>query len=345
MENTKQEVTVKQTKSVMAVQTEYISSIEKGLKDIVGTMDKYQTVCGYNVLNAINQELAKKGLNQYSKGVDRESINNAIKFCILYRLNTDNKEVFVIVRNEKRDTVWVKKVECRPQYKGQLKILSTYGDNVKKVYPEWIVREGDEFTYATYKGVDVVPPTWVRKDSLGKVVRVVVPIQYKDGFIDYRIAERESVATNIKAQVKQTLITEDKDKAARILALIKDMTLDQLLSCNEIKEYINETYTGLSSEEMIITKLILNATKRVTINYESALARELLEDTYDNADVYKKSHRAVDLVESNLPAIETESGIIEEITQPVEEEPVEQHYTCTGDIPKEDDDSSDEAPF
>lgn len=316
---------VAKPKSLMAAQKDYVSSIGNGLKDIIGNMDKYQAICGYNILSQINVLLAKEGLDFKSPKVDRESINNAIKYVIVYRLNADNREVFTIVRNEKRGTnqngqpVYIKVIEVKPQYRGVLKILSTYGRDVKRVFPEWIVREKDPFTYPMFKGIEQVPPTWTRKDSEGKIVRVVVPIMYKDGTVDYRIAERESVATNIKAQIKQSIMFDSKKE--EILAKIQDMSLDELLSDKTLSKLINDTYTGLSKEEMLITKLVLNAVKRVQINYESALARELNEKTFDNADVYKKSHNAEEvLAMANAPMLDVKE--VEEEAPKVDEDGV-----------------------
>ena len=300
------EVTEPKSKSLMAAQQDYINSIAKGLHSLLGEVDTYQAICGYNILSQINVVLAKEGLNYKSPNVDRETINNAIKFVMVYRLNYDNREVFVIVRNEKRGKIekvndkgqkyevdnWMKVNEVKPQYRGVLKIVSTYGHNVKKVYPEWIVRENDPFKYQIFKGTEVVPPEWEPHGYDGKIVRVVVPIEYKDGFIDYRVAERESVAVNIKAQIKQSLMNSKDPNKETILAKIQDMTLDELLSDPMIKPLVNETYTGISKEEMLITKLVLNAVKRVQIDYSSALARELHEKTFDNADVYKPNHTA-----------------------------------------------------
>ena len=314
-------------KSMTALQKDYISSIAQGLEDIIGNATNYQKICGYNILAQINVQLAREGLTFKSPNVDRESINNAIKYALLYSLNTDNREVFVIIRNEKRGKKrvqndkggwfevdsWIKVVEVKPQYRGTLKIVSDLGRDVQKVFPEWIVREGDEFTYPMFKGIETVPPTWVRKDCDGKIVRVVVPIQYKNGFVDYRIAERESVATNIKAQIKQTLMNKNDPNKEVIIAKIQDMTLDDLLTDKAVSQYVNETYTGLSGEEMLITKLVINAVKRVQINYKSALARELNEKTFDNADVYKKSHNAEEvLAMSNAPLLDVKEVETEE---------------------------------
>lgn len=299
----------KPAKSLMAAQRDYVSAIGDGLKSIIGNITPYQAVCGYNILCQINVLLKKEGLDfgtpEFKEQVDRESINDAIKYAIVYQLNTDNRELFAIVRKEKRDNVWVKKIEVKPQYRGILKILSEYGRDVLTVYPAWIVHEGDPFVYPYHKGINLIDPEWSEQNPTGKVVRVVVPIKYKDGFIDYRIAERESVATNIKAQIKQSIMFDSKKDD--ILLKIADMTLDELLTDKTIATYVNDTYTGLSSEEMIITKLILNAVKRVQIDYSSALARELNEKTFDNADVYRPSHTANEVLEmSGAPVVDTE---------------------------------------
>ena len=308
------QVTEPKAKSMMAAQKDYVASIGKGLHEIIGNITNYQAVCGYNILAQINIQLQKEGLNFKSPEVDKETINNAIKYVIVYSLNTDNKEVFTIVRNEKRGNTWVKVIEVKPQYRGILKLVATIGRNVKKVYPEWVVRENDPFKYQTYKGVEVTPPEWEPHGQEGKILRVVVPIEYNDGFIDYRIAERESVATNIKAQIKQSLM--GKNNKEEILAKIQDMTLDELLSDKTLASYVNDTYTGLSKEEMLITKLVLNAVKRVQLDYSSALARELNENTFDNADVYKPGHNAEEvLAMNNAPMIED----IQEVE--VQEEP------------------------
>lgn len=346
------EITEPRAKSLMQLQKNYISSIAAGLEDIIGNANNYQKVCGYNILTQINVQLAKEGLTFQSPNVDRESINNAIKYAIIYSLNADNREVFVILRNEKRGKIektnergqtyeadnWVKVVEVKPQYRGTLKIVAEFGRDVEKVYPEWVVYECDDFTYPMFKGVDCIPPTWTRKGQEGKIVRVVVPVKYKDGSVDYRIAERESVAVNIKAQIKQSLMNSKDSNKEVILAKIADMTLDELLADKTIANYVNETYTGLSRDEMLITKLVLNAVKRIQLDYKSALARELNEKTFDNADVYKPHHNAEEvLAMANAPMLDDvkelevqdepkpkvdEDGVVEKKPEPEKMEPI-----------------------
>lgn len=315
--------------SLMQRQQNYIGSIADGMENIIGKSDDYQRLCGYNILSQINYLLNKEGLDHSSANVDKESINNAIKFAMVYGLNTDNKEIFVILRNAKVNGTPVKTVECKPQYLGTLKIIREYGVNVKKVYPTWFVREGDDFTYPTMKGIEQVPPTWTMKNADGKVVRVVVPILFNDGSVEYFIQERESVATNIKAQIKQSVMFDSNKE--RILTLINDMTLDDLLNCDDLKKYINDTYTGISSEEMIKTKLVLNAVKRVAIDYRNAFTRELYEKTYDNANEYVKNHNAQEILEQQQTVLECQDDDVQEITEKADSETAAQVDTTTAD--------------
>ena len=319
--------------SLMQRQQNYISSIADGMQNIIGKSTDYQRLCGYNILSQINFLLSKEGLDHTSPSVYKESINSAIKFAMVYGLNTDNKEVFVILRNTEVDGKWLKAVECKPQYLGTLKIIREYGVNVKKVYPTWFVREGDEFTYPTMKGIEQVPPTWTMKNADGKVVRVVVPIQFNDGSVQYCIQERESVAVNIKAQIKQLVSTNSQYKAQkeRYLTLMNDMTLDDLLNCDELKPLINDTYTGISSEEMIKTKLVLNAVKRVAIDYSNAFVRELYEKTYDNANEYVKNHNAQEILEQQQTLLECQDDDVQEITEKADSDAAAQVDPTTAD--------------
>lgn len=331
--------------SLMKVQTAYIENITKGLHNLLGDINQYQSICGFNVLKAINEALAKEGADMNDKRVNRDTINNAILFALTYELNVDNKEIFVIVRKEYfkgedgKNHFKSYNIECKPMYRGQLKIVSKFGENVKRIYPEWIVRENDKFTYPSYKGIEILPPEWTPTYE-GKIVRVVVPVEYTDGHIEYRIAERESIATNIKAQIKQNLMYAKIDNKDAFLEHINSLSLDELLKDNEAKRFINQTYTGISADEMLITKLIINATKRIAIDYGSAFKRELLEKTYDNSDVYVKEHRTVDEV---LPQLEVADAEVKEfdsegeLVEPTPEQKVETATKEVADLFNDDD--------
>jgi len=321
-------------------QTDFMSNVLADLKKMKCAYTPYGKICGLNVLAEINHLLVKEGKNLNDDDVDQLSVISAVQFAMMSELNVANKELFVQFRNVsiktgksykegsdwKQASKWIKTIECKPQYKGQMKLITKFGVGIDKVYPIWIVREGDDFTYASFKGVEMTPPSWSPKSYTAPVVRVVVPVKYKDGDIQYHIAEKESLATNIKAQIKQALLgIDDKDTKIRLGVLMKDMSLEELLYCKGLTKYINNTYTGISKEEMYITKLVLNATKRITIDYGNAYVRELAEQTYDNADVYVDSHNAREIVE------ETDLSATPELSVS-EEEPEAISYDDNGEV-------------
>ena len=298
---TKQEVekATSQSMSAISSETTYANAIANGLEEIVSKLTKYQKLCGLNVLTAINNELRKENLTFTSPSVDKSTINNALKFAMIYGLNIDNNELYVITRRvyaDKNNFYW--KIECKPQYRGIIKIVEKYGSKVKRVHPIWIVYEGDEFTFPRHEGIKVIPPIWQPNFVSNKVKLVVVPIEYQKGLIDYRIGTRESVATNLKAQINQTLLGKnDRDK---ILAKINKMSLDEMLEDELLRAYISPTYKGISQEEMLITKMIINAVRRVPIDFSTVLSKELYENTYDTSDVYQDNHYAI----SEQPLVE-----------------------------------------
>lgn len=317
------EITVApKTNTLVKAQNDFFTNILGDLKKMNCVYTDYGKICGLNAIAEINHQLQKEGLQIDDWRINQASIVGVVQFAMMSELNTANKEIFIKFRNEEQNGKWVKNFECQPQYRGQMKLIQKFGVDVEHVYPIWIVREGDDFTYSTYKGVEITPPTWSPKGYTNPVIRVVVPIKYKNGEVQYHIAEKESLAINIKSQIKQTLLgwrssgtgEGTKDGAVRIATLIKDMSLDELLKCEEIKKLINSTYTGISKEEMYITKLTLNATKRVMIDYGNAYVRELAEKTYDNADVYVKNHNARAIVEER-------AGIELSDVKEIEEEP------------------------
>lgn len=59
--------------------------------------------------------------------------------------------------------------------------MRNFGNNVKTVHTVWIVKEGDEFKYPSHTGIAVTPPEWVEKGLSQKIVRIVYPVEMKDG--------------------------------------------------------------------------------------------------------------------------------------------------------------------
>ena len=170
------------------------SNFLKGTIDDLSNMEckftEYGRICGVNLLAEIMTMLSKEGITDLDENkLDLLSIRSAIQFAMTSELNCQNKEIFVSLRNVKFGTDWKKTVECKPQYKGHLKLIAKFGVGVEKIYPMWIVRDGDDFTYSTFKGIEQTPPTWSPKGTTNKVLRVVIPIKYCDGVVQFHIAE------------------------------------------------------------------------------------------------------------------------------------------------------------
>lgn len=101
-----------------------------------------------------------------------------------------------------------KEIELGIEGDGNDAILRQFGVNVKKVHPVWKVREGDIFSYPKHRGLETVPPEWEEVGQSLKVVRVVYPVEMNDGSVEYLIAERESVKTNLFAHIRNNLMNE-----------------------------------------------------------------------------------------------------------------------------------------
>lgn len=84
--------------------------------------------------------------------------------------------------------------------------MSNYGKDVDRVYPYWVVKEGDTYIPPKHKGIEITPPEWEEKGLSEKVMRVVYPVKLTDGTVVYLMANRESVKVNFLAHVKQNMI-------------------------------------------------------------------------------------------------------------------------------------------
>lgn len=144
-------------------------------------------------------------------------------------------------------------------------LLRNFGVGVKKVYPVWLVKEGDEFTYPKHRGVEVTPPEWEEKGLSQKVIRVVYPVEMDGGKIEYMIAEREGVKGNLLAHVRNNLLNEtfgicenkrkatDKQKTEIkakkdeiISALLGCKTLEEMLACEVARPYMSAAWRETS---------------------------------------------------------------------------------------------------
>lgn len=263
--------------------------------------DEYSKQCAMNAMGAIFQ------LVQNTDKADMNSLNTSnlrevVAQCASLKLNANAmpREVYFQLRSKQVNGQWVKMVEMGVEGDGYDSMLRHFGDNIDTVYPVWLVKEGDDFTYPRRRGINVEPAEWTPKGLSDKTVRVVYPIKLKDGSVDYLIAEREPVRTNLIAHIKNNMLNETfgicadrykatpkqkeeiKVKKAEILSAIRECeTLEDILNCEVAKPYISAAWLD-TPEAMVIRKMRNNAIKKFPKNLNSMASNSLLQldETY-----------------------------------------------------------------
>jgi len=263
--------------------------------------DEYSKQCAMNAMGAIFQ------LVQNTDKVDMNNLNTSnlrevVAQCASLKLNANAvpREVYFQLRSKQINGQWVKMVEIGVEGDGNDALLRQFGNGIDTVYPVWLVKEGDDFTYPRRRGINVEPAEWTPKGLSDKTVRVVYPIKLKDGSVDYLIAEREPVRTNLIAHIKNNMLNETfgicadrykatpkqkeeiKVKKAEILSAIRECeTLEDILNCEVAKPYISAAWLD-TPEAMIVRKMRNNAIKKFPKNLNNMASNSLLQldETY-----------------------------------------------------------------
>lgn len=339
----------------------YLPLITRQLENNNIVMNEYAKRCVINSIASINQMLANQGISWNDKSLDHSNITQILLNVASLELNptAEPSECYFQIRNQKRKTAnggeeWKKIIEFGIQAGGNDVILSKFGRNVKKVYPCWLVREGDEFKYPSYKGVEYTPPEW-NPTGGGKVIRVVYPILHNDNSIHYYIGERADVANNLLAHINNNMMNETfgickdrykatqaelekiAEKKAEIKAKAKALGLDAL-DDEEIAKYISPAWKeDFSRETMIIRKMMNNVVKKIPKDFSSSVVQEaFIESTSEEYKFAKENiieHTAVievddikELDTSSAADLQAESGEQEQggkVTPPTTEKPLE----------------------
>lgn len=249
-------------------------------------LDAEQMACGNNMIAAMFNLAAKDGLQLNS--FDRNEIIQILQKVTMLRLNVtaEPHECYLITRNQKIGNNWGKKFEFGIEGDGNDKLLRKYGVNVAKLHDFWVIREHDKFTYPSFNGLDITPPTWEPKDYYSKVMKVVYPIEKKDGKIEWSIAEREGVTINLLAHINQNVM-KNKDYTdaakAKLTERIANMTLDELFADQECLKIMSPAWAAPHSREsMILRKMRNNATRRYPKEFSSAFQELTYAETIDD---------------------------------------------------------------
>ena len=171
--------------------------------------DEYSKQCAMNAMGAIFQ-LVQNDDKADMGNLNTSNLREVVAQCASLKLNASAmpREVYFQLRNKQIGGQWCKVVEMGIEGDGNDSLLRQFGNNIDTVYPVWLVKEGDDFTYPRRRGIEIEPAEWTPKGLSDKTVRVVYPVKLKDGTIDYLIAEREPVRTNLIAHIRNNLLNE-----------------------------------------------------------------------------------------------------------------------------------------
>lgn len=272
--------------------------------------DEYSKQCAMNAMSTIYQ-LVQNTDKTDMNNLNTSNLREVVAQCASLKLNANAmpREVFFQLRSKQVGGQWVKMVEMGVEGDGNDALLRQFGNNVDTVYPVWLVKEGDDFTYPRRRGIEIEPAEWTPKGLSDKTVRVVYPVKLKDGTIEYLIAEREPVRTNLIAHIKNNMLNETfgfvtgknskgKDrtrydataeekakinaKKEEILSAVRECeTLEDILKCEVAKPYISAAWLD-TPEAMIVRKMRNNAIKKFPKNLNSMASSSLLQldETY-----------------------------------------------------------------
>ena len=214
-------------------------------------------------------------------------------------------------------------IKANPQGVGNEKLTRKYGVGVKKLHTCWLIREKDKFILPSYNGLKRTDPIWERDiaNLNNKVVMVVYPIELKDSeFVEYLIATRESVKSNLVAHIRQNMLykifgKQRDDKYAELDADAEKMTLDEMLSSDKWRDWINPNWLSSSSREsMIIRKMQNNALNKYPKEYDSNAIKEAVQSMNEDFDE-SLNERAKNVVEVD---------IVSKVEDELKEEPIEE---------------------
>lgn len=267
--------------------------------------DEYSKQCAMSAMTNIFKLVKDSDKINDLNGLDTSNLREIVGQAASLKLNANAvpRECYFQLRTKKSGDKWIQVVEMGIEGDGNDALLRNYGNDVEKVYPCWIVKEGDEFTYPKRKGIEVEPPTWEEKGISNKVIRVVYPVKLKDGTIEYLISERESVKVNLIAHIRNNMMNETfgickdrykatpeqkkeiKEKKEEILRKVRNCEkLEDILSCEEAIPFISAAWID-TPEAMFVRKMRNNAIKKFPKNMNSLASSSLMhmDETYKTA--------------------------------------------------------------
>lgn len=264
--------------------------------------DDYSKKCALEAMTSI-YTLVKNDPKVNMGNLDTSNLRGIVEHCASLKLNASAypRECYFQLRNtkvgvdENGKDIWQKVVEMGIEGAGYDSLLANYGKDVERVYPYWVIKEGDVYVAPKHKGLETTPPEWEEKGLSDKAVKVVYPVKLTDGTVTYLTADRNSVKVNLLAHVKQNMMNatfgvcadrykasekqkeEIKAKKEEILnALRKCETVDDMLACEIARPYISGAWLD-TPESMIQRKMCNNATRKFPKNYDPMARQAQIE--------------------------------------------------------------------
>lgn len=296
--------------------------------------DDYSKECAMAAVGSIFQLVQNTDKTEMAD-INTSNLREVVVQCASLKLNANAvpREVYFQLRSKQINGDWKKVVEMGIEGDGNDALLRNFGNEVAKVYPVWVVKEGDEFTYPKRVGVDITPPEWEQKGLSERVSKVVYPVKLTDGTIEYLITDRESVKTNLIAHIRNNMMNETfgvcKDrykatpeqkqkikemKTAILEEVRKCETLDDMLACQTAQPYISAAWLD-TPEQMITRKLRNNAIKKFPKNMNSMANHSLLQ--LDEG--YKVSREEIEENENSEPFEVEDENVIDSEAVEVEQ--------------------------
>lgn len=299
---TKNEIAKTETRALsgtLKAQNELVAELDLSAAETGVAFSEYGKKC---VMNAI----AGLVTMAQSQGIGFNQINGSLLKLALQNIGYTElnyaampSEVYFDLRKSTDDKGNVTYTpSMKPQGAGNEKLVRKYGVGIKELKPAWLVREGDEFTYPSFNGIEMTPPKWTPKSYDKKVMMVVYPLIKQDGSVEFLIATREGIKPNIIAQIRQNTLYAFKDYTTHkvdekkrdefyteLNKFAEEHTVDELLAEEKYSKYVNPTYTsGGSKESMILRKMKNNAFKNYPKEYDSATMRNAVENMWEDKD-------------------------------------------------------------
>lgn len=309
--------------------------------------DEYSKRCAMSAMSSIYQLVQNTDKAEMSD-LNTSNLREIVEQCASLKLNANAvpREVYFQLRGKQINGEWKKVVEMGIEGDGNDAMLRQFGNDVAKVHPCWIVKEGDEFIRPKRVGMEITPPSWEQKGLSEKVVAVVYPVQLTNGSIEYLISERESVKTNLISHIRNNMTNKTfgfvtgtktdkygkkvdrtiydatpeekakiKAKKEEILSEVRECeTLDDMLKCPSAQPYISAAWLD-TPEQMITRKLRNNAIKKFPKDMNSMANHSLLQ--LDEG--YKASREEIAENENSEPFEVDEGSVVD--SEAVEVEP------------------------